>query len=309
MPMIREPVRCEDEGFFGPDSISWRISGPTIVPAVICTGAYFFLNPWNATIGIQNTTGRTDPLKRVVLTAEYMFAMYFGDQATAQHAAQVVNTIHDHVTGTWGPTGDRVHSASEPRNLLWLLIPYGQSALDAYDAYGPRRLTVEERDRYWREESAIVGELNRIPASMMPKSQADADTYLEGERANLAMTEAARGVADLVFPPRVAGLIPHPAALPLQVAASAGIALIPDYAMRLLGENPYPATLKAAIRIAHRPLFTALAATPGVRDAIPLSVSSPLRALVRRARIAARTGDYDRPQRNSADRERLWVAN
>ncbi|MGX1806090.1 oxygenase MpaB family protein [Nocardia sp. NPDC055321] len=308
MPMIKEPLRCEDAGFFGPDSISWRISGPTVVPGVVAAGAYFFANPWNATIGIDNTTGRTDPMKRIVLTSEYMFAIYFGDRATARHAAEVVNRIHDHVRGTWAPTGDRVHSASEPRNLLWLLIPYGQCTLDAYDAYGPRRLTRAERDRYWREESSIVGELNRIPADMMPRSQADADAYLAAERPNLAMTEAGRGVADLVFPPRVAGVLPHPAAVPVQIAASSGIALIPDHLMRLMGETPYPSAMKAAIRAVHRPLFAAMASTPGVRDAIPLSVSAPLRALVRRARTAARTGEYDAPVGDRAPGELVRFA-
>ena len=81
MAMIKEPFRCEDAGFFGPDSISWRISGPTIFPGVVATGAYFFLNPWLANIGVSNSTGATDPWKRIVLTTEYMFAIYFGPRS------------------------------------------------------------------------------------------------------------------------------------------------------------------------------------------------------------------------------------
>jgi len=291
--MIKEPIRCEDEGFFGPDSISWRISGPTIFPGVVGTGAYFFLNPWLANIGVSNSTGATDPWKRIVLTAEYMFAIYFGDRATAQHAADLVNTMHDHVTGTWGPTGDRVHCASEPRNLMWLLIPYGQAALDAYDAYGPRRLTLEERDRYWREESTIVGDLNRIPRELMPQSQAEVDAYLEAERANLALTEAGLYVNNVFAPKPTMGVKDALLAGPMRIALSTGLAITPNYLVRLYGMVPYPAAVKAVIRITHRPLFAALAATPVVRDAIPLSVSAPVRTLVRRARIAARTGRYD----------------
>ncbi|TDZ99328.1 hypothetical protein CCUG62472_00566 [Mycobacteroides salmoniphilum] len=294
--MIREPIRCEDEGYFGPDSISWRISGPTIFPGVVSAGAYFFLNPWLANIGTSNTTATTDPWKRIVLTTEYMFAMYFGDRATAQHAAELVNEMHDHVTGTWAPTGDRVHCASEPRNLMWLLIPYGQTALDAYDIYGPRRLTLEERDRYWREESTIVGRLNRIPDELMPKSQAEVDAYLENERANLALTEAGLSVADTFFPRPRAGLRHALAALPVRAALATGVAMTPDYLMRLYGKEPYPAVVKAAFKLTHRPLFAALSSIPVLRDAIPLSVSTPVRTLVRRARLAARTGNYDPPR-------------
>lgn len=257
---------------------------------------------------MPNTSAYTDPMKRIVLTAEYMFAIYFGDRATARHAADVVNEIHDHVSGTWGPTGDRVHSASDPHNLMWLLIPYGQAALDAYDAYGPRRLTLEERDRYWREESTIVGDLNRIPRELMPQSQAEVDAYLEAERANLALTEAGLSVADLFFPRLMSGFLPTPTAIPLRIALASGIVLTPDYLLRLLGREPYPAAIKAAIKIAHRPLFSALAATPVLRDVIPLSVSAPVRKLVRRARDAARTGNYDQPLTSDSQTEQLQAA-
>ncbi|WP_234798135.1 oxygenase MpaB family protein [Mycobacteroides chelonae] len=299
--MIKEPIRCEDAGFFGPDSISWRISGPTIVPGVVVTGAYFFLNPWLASIGISNSTGASDPWKRIVLTTEYMFAIYFGDRATATHAADVVNSMHDHVIGTWGPTGERQHCASEPRNLMWLLIPYGQGALDAYDAYGPRPLTLEERDRYWREESTIVGDLNRIPRDMMPQSQAEVDDYLEAERANLALTESGRFAFDAFNPRPRQGLKQALTALPMRAALASGIALTPDYLMRLYGAEPYPALVKEAVRIAHRPMFAALSSTPVVRDTIPLAVSAPVRTLIRRARACARTGIYDPPLADTSD--------
>lgn len=296
MPMIREPVTCEDEGFFGPDSISWRVNGPTILPGLVYSGVMFFLNPWNATIGVRNTSGFMSPMRRVVLTGEYMYAITFGDKATARHAARIVNNIHDHVTGTWAPTGDRVHSASEPRNLMWLLIPFGQGMLDAYDAYGPKRLTLEERDRYWREENTIVGELNRIPDELLPKSQAEVNAYLEEERANFAITEAGLSVTDLLSPSPLAGLVPAAAALPARAIAASGFALLPDYAMHLLGRQPYSRAKKLAIRAAHRPLYASLGTTPLVRDAIPLAVSGSCRRMVRRARAAARTGNYDTPR-------------
>lgn len=47
---------------------------------------------------------------------------------------------------------------------------------------GPKRVTLEERDRYLREENTIVGALNRIPDELLPKSQAEADAYLEEDR-------------------------------------------------------------------------------------------------------------------------------
>lgn len=301
--MIREPIRCEDEGYIGADSISRRVSGPTLVPGLIYTSLMFFLSPQNTAIGFQNTSGFEAPVRRAVQTAEYMYAMYYGDRATAEHAAKVVNAIHDQVNGTWPPTGDVVHRASDPSNLLWLLIPYGQGVLDAYDAYGPRRLTAEERDRYWREESAAVGRLNRIPDDALPKSQDEADAYLESQRPLLATGEGMAHVIENFFPSVLfgGGVVPPVAALPLRLTIASGVALLPDYAMRLMGQRPYSRAEKLAIRLTNRPVYAALTATPVVRDAIPLAISGRCRTVVRRGQAAARTGQYDPPVAGAED--------
>jgi hypothetical protein len=94
-------------------------------------------------------------------------------------------------------------------------------------------------------------------------------------------------------------------ALPVRAALSTGVALAPDYLMRLYGKEPYPELMKAAVKVTHRPLFSALSATPVVQDIIPMAVSAPVRKLVSRAREAARTGNYDRPAAGDGPAQRL----
>lgn len=284
MTMIASPVRCEDEGFFGPESVIQRVTGPTMHPALIYAAAMFALNPWDATITKAHTTGLTNPMRRAALTLEYTFAVTFGDRSTAQHAAEIVNRIHDTVTGTWGPTGDRVHSASEPENLKWFLTAYSQGLLEAYDAYGPKRLTREERDRYWRDEISVIADLNRIPLDMMFSSQADVDAYLVSQIPNLLVSEALAPIANAVRKP------------PLRTAMASGLVLLPDYAMTLLGIRPYSRVEKLMITAGYRPVLSALALTPGVRDLVAGAVTSrQSMRLMRRVRQAHRTGEYDPP--------------
>lgn len=106
------------------------------------------------------------------------------------------------------------------------------------------------------------------------------------------MTEAGLSVTDLLFPSLLAGLVPAATALRVRAVAASGLALFPDYAMHLLGRQPYSTSKKLALRAVHRPLYASLAATPMVRDG-SLAVSDSCRTVVRRARVAARTGNYD----------------
>lgn len=314
--IIKEPVRYRDDGVLGPDAISKRLFGPTIIPGLYFAAALFLLSPHNAQIGAANTTmvrknarkpfppddrdattlnGRRT-ITRIVETAEYMTAFVYGDRATAEHAAEVVNRIHSRVEGTWDATGDVVHRASDPKNLLWLLVTFGQGGLDAYDAYGLGRVTRGDRDRMWRDEFTIIGEMNGIPRHLIPKSQGEIDDYIEGERPTLAMTAWSARFFDTVGLPRILSRrLPLPAAVIARLLALPGSAILPDWAMELAGRRPYAKLEKRAIIAAHRPTFAALGA-PVLRDSVSLLASSPSRQVVVKSRLAQLTGRYDAPR-------------
>jgi len=274
--------RCDD-GYFGPGSVAWKVFlSPTLIPATGWSGVMFALDPAMAIIGEQSETFN-DPLGRARRSLDWGYMTMLGDTRHADRAAKRVNAMHERVRGEWPVTG-REYCAAEPENLLWFLMTQGQGMLTAYDAYMPRALTPEEHDRFWIEYVA-QSTLNRIPEEMAPKNQAEADAYFAAKRPHLAVVEAGQRVIGASFPPPWGGeLSPFPVNLPVRAAGEMILAILPDYALKLIGHER-PALVKKATIVAHRPLFAALS-TPGVRDIVPWLVSEQSRALLRQARAS-----------------------
>ncbi len=201
--------------------------------------------------------------------------------------------LHDQVRGHW-PVTDREYCASESAHAFWFLAPFVQGMLDAYAAYGLEPLTTEERDQMWREQM-VMAELNRIPAEMFPKSQADADDYFAQMRPLLAVNEQASRAIAFNYPTPWNSEIVPPALVPLtRVFVESGTALLPDYALKLIRQER-PAIVKRATIAAYRPVYQTIARTPVLRDAIANACGEPSRTLVSEARAARRAGSSASP--------------
>jgi uncharacterized protein (DUF2236 family) len=272
-------------GYFAPNSVSWKVLlGPTVIPALTYSGAMFLLNQPMTTIGQQHTVLFKDTRARFKRSYEYFMTVTFGTRKEADSAAQQLNAIHSRITGQW-PVGGRVYSASEPDNLLWFLAPFVQGQLEAYEAYGLEPLAAEERDQMWREQT-VLAELNEIPTSIWPQSQADADDYFARMRPLLGVNEPGALALAAAYPKlQYSPYFPSALAPLMWVTNEAGTALLPDYALNLIGQQR-PAIAKTAAIALYRPLYRQIARTPVVRDAIAASCGDPSRTLVRNARLA-----------------------
>jgi uncharacterized protein (DUF2236 family) len=285
----RDAVRLgpggRDLGYFGPGSVTWTVSlGPTILPALVATGLMFDLNPAMAAIGDGSET-YADPIGRARRTLEYTYSVSLGDTAAAQRAARHVNAIHDRINGTWAVTGREYH-ASDPENLLWLLVPWIQTEMDAYDLYGPRTLTPAQRDQMWRE-NLVTAELNRIPARLYPHSQADADDYFAMMRPQLALSEQGSRLARaLLAAPWDSELVAAPLVPFYRALTQSAVPLLPDYMLRILGAGRFGLANKMTAATL-RPLFRALD-RPGTQDLIANVMGAQCRDLVGNARAAQR---------------------
>lgn len=279
-----------DLGYFGPGSVTWKVTlGPTIAPALAATGLMFDLNPAMAVIGDVSDT-YADPIGRARRTLEYAYSVSLGETSTAQRAAQHVNAIHDRISGTWVVTG-REYQASDPQNLLWLLVPWIQTGMDAYDLYGPRKLTAAQRDQMWRE-NVVTAELNRIPAHLYPQSQADADDYFAMMRPQLALTEqGARLIRALLAAPWDSELVPAPFVPLYRALTQSAVPLLPDYMLKIIGSGRSTLGNKVTAA-AWRPLYRALDLPP-TRDLAANIMSEQCRSLVRTARAALREARED----------------
>src|SRR4051812_50118521 len=108
------PVGPEDDGYFGPGSVTWRVSADLSAPVAGLRSLLMqALHPL-AMAGVdQHSDWRTDPVGRLAATSAYEVTVTFGDRASARRGAGRGRGIHEPVRG--GGTGDRLpHPAGGP---------------------------------------------------------------------------------------------------------------------------------------------------------------------------------------------------
>src|SRR6201996_7023349 len=95
------PEDPADDGFFGPDSVTWRLHSDLRQPvAGLRSLVLQALHPL-AMAGVdQHSQWRDDPVTRFASTAAYVLTTTYGDRAAAQAAADRVRKIHQWVRGT-----------------------------------------------------------------------------------------------------------------------------------------------------------------------------------------------------------------
>lgn len=183
------PEYPADDGFFGPASITWRLSGDLSSPVAGLRSLLLqALHPL-AMAGVdQHSDWRRDPVGRLAATSAYVATVTFGERAAAERAAARVRRIHEHVTGTDPATG-RDYAASDPALLLWVHAALVDSTLAACRLFGTQ-LSPADSDRYVAEMT-VAAELVGVPAGTAPASTAALADYLASVRPELRCTPAA----------------------------------------------------------------------------------------------------------------------
>src|SRR6516165_11861389 len=112
------PVTPEDDGYFGPASVTWRVSADLSAPVAGLRSLLMqALHPL-AMAGVdQHSDWRRDPVGRLAAPSAYLATITYGDRACAERAARRVRAIHEHVRGTDTVTG-RPYAAGDPALLL-----------------------------------------------------------------------------------------------------------------------------------------------------------------------------------------------
>jgi len=265
------PERPADDGFFGPASVTWKMSADLTGPiAGLRSLMMQALHPL-AMAGVDQHSGwRQDPVGRLAATSAYVTIISFGERAAAERAAARVRRIHTHVRGVDGVTGRR-YEASDPALLLWVHAALVESALAARALFGTP-LPAPDADRYVAE-MVVAAELVGVPAGLAPSSMAELDGYLASVRPELRRTPAAsESMAYLLDPP---GLDEEIAEIWQDVRYGA-VAALPDWAREMYGYQAPPLTPGRREEIRQ---------VLGVLDAVFLGEPGVLEA---RQRIAAR---------------------
>jgi len=259
------PAQPADDGFFGPASVTWRVSTDLSAPVAGLRSLLMqALHPL-AMAGVdQHSDWRRDPVGRLAATSAYEATVTFGDRATATRAAERVKAIHIHVRGVDTVTG-QPYAAGDPALLLWVHVALVDSGLAAAGLLGTP-LTATEADAYVAE-MRIAAELLGVAHEQVPGSVAAMGAYIDKVRPELRCTPAAaESMSYLLDPP---GLDEDIADL-WQDIRDAAVLSLPAWARELYGyAEPPPLTdeRRTGIRQALGVLDAVFMGEPGVVEA------------------------------------------
>jgi uncharacterized protein (DUF2236 family) len=265
------PEQPADDGFFGPASVTWRISGDLSAPVAGLRALLLqALHPL-AMAGVdQHSDWRRDPVGRLAATSAYLSTVSFGEQAAAERAASRVRKIHARVSGMDEVTG-RPYAATDPALLLWVHAALVDSNLVARNLFGTP-LSAADADSYIRE-MVVAAELVGVPRAMVPATAAQLARYIAQMRPELICTRAASDSMAFLLDP--AGLDEDIAEI-WQDIRDGAVGALPDWAAELYGFQRAPLTPQRRTEIRQ---------ALGVLDAVYIGEPGVLEA---RQRIAAR---------------------
>ncbi|HWM99550.1 MAG TPA: oxygenase MpaB family protein, partial [Streptosporangiaceae bacterium] len=229
------PEGARDDGFFGPASVTWRMSADLASPVAGLRSLLMqALHPL-AMAGVDQHSGwRRDPAGRLAATTAYITTVTFGDRAAALHAAARVRRIHEHVRGVDAVTG-RPYAGGDPAVLLWVHGALVDSVLAAGNLVGTA-LPATDSSRYVAE-MVTAAELTGVPRRLVPSSVPGLDLYIASVRPALRCTPAAaESMACLLDPP---DLDQDTAAIWPDIRAAA-IAALPRWARQMYGYGAPP---------------------------------------------------------------------
>lgn len=216
----------------GPGSISWEINGDlaSVFSAGMAAIIMEVLHPSVMAGVFQQSSYRTEPLKRAQNTLGYVLRTTFGSTEGATRTIEHVKHVHGYIEGT-RPDGVP-YRALDPELIGWVHTCIPWAVMEAFHRY-KRPLTTAERDRYLHEQ-AVVGRMGG--AEWVPESMADLDAYVERMRPLMAMTEQTREFIDFLAGD-VEGELRAGARQQLErrLSISASMLLMPSWARHLTG--------------------------------------------------------------------------
>ena len=278
LPESSEAKPLPDYGFFGPDSITWKVWGyPTSMIIGFSRAVTIeHLDPFLA--AAVDATGQVYARTSVRYnrTMQYFALVAYGDAQSVLKASEILVKIHGKAVGTEPITGRRF-DANDPKSQLWIHLTAWHSILYSYELFGPGKLTAEEEARYW-QECARAAEFHTIDPDDVPRTRAGVTQYFEDFRPNLVGSEVAQNMMGYlvnlgyhVLPENTPRLVRHLLNIPLRHAI---IATMPPW-MRKLGGLHQNRVIDLTARFLTRPMWRYLAKRPGLEVAA-LDLITPL---------------------------------
>ncbi len=191
----------QDEGLFGPNSVSWQVNRET---AVLFGGARALLmhaaHPLVLAGARQTAFYERNAWKRLERTLHLTYTITFGTREEAVQAANHINDVHERVHGTDEVTG-LPYDALDPDLLLWVHACLVDSQL-LFERLAVGKLDDAGREEF-HQEQMVGAELLRLDRSRIPPTVDALRRYIEGVLASgiLRVTEETMRVATLIRKP------------------------------------------------------------------------------------------------------------
>lgn len=216
-----------DPGWFGPQSMTWRIHAelPSMLAGGLCALMLQALHP-RALAGVYDHSNfRADLVGRLRRTTAFVAGTTYAASAEVDALVAKVRRIHTQVRGV---TADGVaYAADDPDLLTWVHVTEAYAFLQGYRRY-VREMPPALADRYYDEYRRVAEALG---ARDVPRSEAAVVAYFAEQLAGLRMDARSHEVLDVLAAVR----LPVPAAgLSRDVFLGAGAALLPPWAVTLL---------------------------------------------------------------------------
>jgi uncharacterized protein (DUF2236 family) len=247
----RTPPTSGDTGWFGPDSVTWRLHQDTsLLLGGVRSLMLQTMEPRTMTGVAQHSNYKADPLGRLWRTGAYVGAVTFGTTAEAEAAIRMVNRAHRPVHGT--AADGRSYDANDAHLKLWVHMGMVDSFLTAYRRYGKERLSLDDTNRYLREMAFLA---DKLGAGRAPETRDELKDYFATLRreGQLWATPEARETVKWLLSVRVSAVTRAPYA----VIAAAALNSLPAW-VRLQLRMPI---LPVSDRLAVRPAATLLLRT------------------------------------------------
>ena len=168
-------------GFFGPDSVTWRVNRESAVFLGAGRAALLQLaHPWVAASLTHHSNVRRDAVGRFHSTFRIIYTMLFGSRTQAIAASRQLHRRHTSIRGELPqaigarPQGEH-YEANEVYALSWVRATLVESALLAYEFVLPP-LTPFEREQYYAESKRMAA-LFGIPPAALPQDWAAFSRY------------------------------------------------------------------------------------------------------------------------------------
>lgn len=223
-----------DPGWFGPDSVTWRLHAE--FPSMLA-GVY------------DHSNFRQDLVGRLRRTTAFVAGTSYAPAGEVEMLVARVRRVHERIRGHTAQ--GEPYAADDPQLLTWVHVTEAFGFLQGFRRYG-REVPAHIADRYYDEYRRVAEALGAVD---VPRSEAEVAAYFCARQPELRVDERSREVLDVLSGVRLPVPVPG---LSRDVFLGAGAALLPDWAEGMLersGRQRAQAAASAKLMQGMAPLF------------------------------------------------------